>query len=79
MNRGPLDRRGRLSPHESLSALDWQLLCRWEVVLFAADFAVVFGGHLEEFKAAVGGEYAALVAQGLHFRVGQGLEVDCDF
>ena len=47
--------------------LDRQLLASWEVMLFAADFAVIQGRHLEQFEAAVGGEEAALIAQGLHF------------
>ncbi len=48
-------------------------------MLFAADFAVVLGRHLEQFEAAVGGEEAALVAQGLHFGGGERLEIHRDF
>ena len=41
------------------------------MVLFAADFAVVFGGGLEELVAAVGREGAHEFSGGLHgFRVG---------
>ena len=50
--------------------LDGQYFDWGEVVLLAADFAVVFGGGFEEFVAAVGGEGAHAVSGGLHgFRV----------
>jgi hypothetical protein len=47
--------------------LNRQLLGGGEMMLFAANFAVVFGGHLKKFKAAIGCEKAALIAEGLHF------------
>ena len=46
--------------------LDGQYFDWGEVVLLAADFAVVFGGGFEEFVAAVGGEGAHAVSGGLH-------------
>ena len=60
-------RRKRRATQKRRAKLDRQLLHSWEVMLFAADFAVIHGRHLEPFEAAVGGEEAALIAQGLHF------------
>src|SRR5579863_4995899 len=59
-------------------SLKRQLLRGGEVMLLAAYFAVVLGRHFEEFKAAVSGEDAALVAQRLHRPGIERLEIYCD-
>ena len=43
------------------SLLQRQLLYRRKVMLFATDFAIVFGGHFEKLQAAVGSEKTTLI------------------
>jgi hypothetical protein len=73
--------RSTLTPlnHPRATGLDGELLDCGEVVLFAADFTVVFGGHLEEFEAAIAGEEAALIAERLHFVGREWLEIHGNF
>ena len=59
--------------------LGGEFFCGGEVVLFAADFAVVFGAGLEEFVAAVGGELADVFAGGVEGGGVERFEANGDF
>src|ERR1700751_565959 len=48
------------------------------MVLFAPDFAVIFGSHFEEFITAVSRELTALVSQRFQFGSCEWLEIRCD-
>ena len=45
-------------------------------MLFAPDFAIVLGGHLEQFQMPICGNHSALIAQTLHFRSTKRLKVN---
>jgi hypothetical protein len=47
-------------------------------MLFAAYFAIVFCGHLEQLEAAIGGQKAALIPQRLHRFGGERFEIHCN-
>jgi hypothetical protein len=67
-------------PRRSLKATESkrELLRGWEVVLFTSYFAVVLGGHLEQFQMAICGCEPTLVAQALHLGRLKKLEVNRD-
>jgi hypothetical protein len=72
------DKEFRLKPPENTPSLERELLYGWEVVLFAPHFAIVFGGHLEQFQMAVRRHTPTLIAQPLHFGSVKSLEVNRD-
>lgn len=64
--------------HFGRYSLKRKLLHSWEVVLFAPDFAVVLGGHLEQLQMTICGGKPALIAQALHLGGVKGLKVNRD-